>query len=71
MEKYTIAKSKNAYNIMEKDNHYIIRTYDDYEKAKKIKKKLNGGSGFDGFTPLFFTENYFKHKYKKEQSKEE
>jgi hypothetical protein len=71
MERYSVVKENNTYNIMEKDNQYIIRSYNSYKKAKHIKNRLNGGGGFNGFTPLFFTENYFQHKYKKDQSKEE
>lgn len=65
MEKYKIVKSESKFHIMETDNDYIIRIYDNYNNAKKIKHKLNNGSGFDGFTPLFFTENYSTTKYNK------
>lgn len=71
MEKYSIVKVNDKFNVMEKDNKYIIRTYSNYKKANYIKKLLNNGGGFNGFTPLFFTEDYFQHKYKKDLSQEE
>lgn len=50
------------YKIVEKDNHYVvfetateheIATFNEKQKAKAFMRKLNMGSGFDGWTPHF------------------
>lgn len=71
MQRYTIVKINNKFNIMEQENSRVINSYDSYKNAKKIKHLLNNGSGFNGFTPMFFTENHLSHKYKVEELNEE
>lgn len=66
MEKYKIVKNNEKYHIMEHQNEFIVKTYDDYTQAKKTKNHLNNGGGFNGFTPLFFTEPKYKTKHSEE-----
>ena len=71
MQRYTIQKNDNKFNIMEQNNDRVIESYEHYKDAKRIKHLLNNGSGFNGFTPTFFTENRLSHKYKAKKLNED
>jgi hypothetical protein len=58
---YTLKKADTAYNIYEKSSDVLIELSFEEKKAKDLCRKLNLGSGFNGWTPLFFAE---KHKIK-------
>ena len=46
----------NKYNIMENETGNVIVIEDNEKNIKTICRKLNLGSGFNGFTPQFFSE---------------
>lgn len=47
------------YGIFEHQTEQVIMTCKDQFHAQVVKTKLNGGSGFDGWTPAFMLEKYF------------
>lgn len=56
---YRIEKQKSGKyhvieNVPELGEDRVIMSYDDPDTAKKLKKFLNLGGGFAGFTPGFF-----------------
>jgi len=54
---YSVVKSnKNFYNLLEKDTGLVIELSETEKRARDYCRKLNLGSGFNGFTPTFFTE---------------
>lgn len=48
-------KVNGKFVIEEKETGLEIQKYLDQQKAKQTLRNLNMGSGFDGFTPNFFT----------------
>jgi len=58
---YSVIKNtKGLYDIIEKDSGVTIRLdYIDESKIRGICRKLNLGSGFVGYTPLFIAEKLF------------
>jgi hypothetical protein len=61
---YILKKTDVAYNIYEKGSDVLIELSLEEKKAKDLCRKLNLGSGFNGWTPTFFA---VKHKVKEEQ----
>ncbi len=58
-----IVKKTNAtaaYNIYEKGGDVLIELSFEEKKAKDLCRKLNLGSGFNGWTPMFFA---VKHEF--------
>jgi hypothetical protein len=55
---YVLKKSDTAYNIYEKSSDVLIELSLEEKKAKDLCRKLNLGSGFNGWTPLFFAVKY-------------
>jgi hypothetical protein len=51
---YTLKKTDTAYDIYEKNSDVTIELSFEEKKAKDLCRKLNLGSGFNGWTPLFF-----------------
>jgi len=58
---YDVLKKKNGFDIVEKNTETTLQLSYNNAKAKSICESLNSGSGFDGWTPSFFSEN-FKNK---------
>lgn len=58
---YSVRKHNNQYHIIEKDTGYSINIFKTQDKARELCRSLNLGSGFDGYTPAFFLED-FKQK---------
>jgi len=52
---YKTEKDKNEYTIKEMNTDLIVYKNDNTEIVRSICRKLNLGSGFNGFTPIFFT----------------
>lgn len=52
---YSVKKSNDQYDILEKDSGILIETHGDEKNARDICRKLNLGSGFEGWTPTFFS----------------
>jgi hypothetical protein len=55
---YILKKTDIAYHIYEKSSDILIELNFDEKKAKDLCRKLNLGSGFNGYTPSFFAEKY-------------
>lgn len=55
---YKVITEKNVYNILEKESDVTIDLRIDEKKARDLCRKLNLGSGFNGWTPLFFASKY-------------
>jgi hypothetical protein len=51
---YVLKKSDTVYNIYEKGSDVLIELSLEEKKAKDLCRKLNLGSGFNGWTPPFF-----------------
>jgi hypothetical protein len=54
MIKYKISKIKKQYHVIEKATDIVIRKYKYKKDAVRFGNFLNGGGGFNGFTPNFF-----------------
>jgi hypothetical protein len=52
---YSVKKQEDGYDILEKDTGTLIHLSCDETKARDICRKMNLGSGFNGWTPTFFT----------------
>lgn len=52
---YRVNENKNIFEIVEKGSELVVTTRKDKNEAVKLCRSLNLGSGFDGFTPQFFT----------------
>jgi hypothetical protein len=55
MMSYSVIKNdKNLYDIFEKDSEVVIEVCKhDEDEARSVCRKLNLGSGFNGWTPEF------------------
>jgi hypothetical protein len=56
MSYVTVKSSGNEYDLLEKDTNILIKLEKTENDARDICRKLNLGSGFEGFTPPFFAE---------------
>lgn len=56
MSYVTVKSSDNEYDLLEKDTNITIKLEKPENDARDICRKLNLGSGFEGFTPPFFAE---------------
>ncbi len=52
---YSVKKSKGQYDILEKESGTLIEMRCDEKNARDTCRKLNLGSGFEGWTPTFFS----------------
>lgn len=52
---YSVKKHEDGYDILEKDTGLLIKLSCSEEKARNLCRKMNLGSGFNGWTPPFFT----------------
>lgn len=59
---YILKKNDTAYNIYEKDSDVLIELSFEEKKAKDLCRKLNLGSGFNGWTPSFFAAKHEVHE---------
>lgn len=51
---YAVKEKQGSFDIYEKNNDVLIELKAEEKKAKDLCRKLNLGSGFNGWTPLFF-----------------
>lgn len=58
---YRVNENKNLFEIVEKGSELVVAARKDKNEAVKLCRSLNLGSGFDGFTPPFFTLVYPDH----------
>ena len=54
--KYRVNKKNNKYEVIEKENDIVLKTFKRYIEAKQMQLHLNFGGGFDGCTPEFMRE---------------
>jgi len=52
---YSVKKNKNQYDILEKNTGTLIQIGYSEKNARNTCRKLNLGSGFEGWTPPFFS----------------
>ncbi len=55
---YRVNDNKGLFEIIEKGSELIVAKNAEKDVATKLCRSLNLGSGFDGFTPTFFTLKY-------------
>ena len=53
-----VADAKGAYNILENDTSTVIELGFPVNRARDLCRKMNLGSGFNGWTPLFLAPSY-------------
>ena len=54
----TLKSSDDFFDVLEKNTDIIIELKRDEKTIRDICRKLNLGSGFEGFTPPFFAEKF-------------
>ena len=53
---YIVKEQNGTFDIYEKDTEVLIELNFDEKRAKDLCRKLNLGSGFNGWTPMFVAE---------------
>jgi hypothetical protein len=51
------AGKENHYSIFETSTEQVLKTFDNFNEARKFMRHLNLGGGFDGWTPSFLLKN--------------
>lgn len=52
---YKVETKNDTSMVIETATEQIIKIFKDSDEAKKLKRSLNLGGAFDGWTPSFFT----------------
>lgn len=65
---YSVRKRKESYFIYEKETNQMIYKSENESVARRYCRALNLGSGFNGYTPCFFTQT-FSYKQKERPSR--
>jgi hypothetical protein len=60
---YAVKETSGQFDVYEKGNDVIIELKTNEKKAYELCRKLNLGSGFNGWTPGFFTTKYETTEY--------
>ena len=55
---YRVNEKNGLFEIIEKGSELVVAIKNEKDTATKLCRSLNLGSGFDGFTPPFFTLKY-------------
>lgn len=55
---YKVVKNNESFDIYEKDSDVLIDLDTTEENARNLCRKMNLGSGFNGWTPPFFAVKY-------------
>lgn len=55
---YKVNKSGNAFDVYEIDSDVLIELSASESRARDVCRKLNLGSGFNGWTPPFFAAKF-------------
>lgn len=58
---YNVKQKSGIFEIVERGTDLVVATRTNNEEARKLARSLNLGSGFNGFTPTFFTLVYPDH----------
>lgn len=59
---YSVKKSEGQFDILEKESGTLIEIRSDEKHARDTCRKLNLGSGFEGWTPTFFSKKTTNEK---------
>lgn len=59
---YIVKENKGSYDILEKDSDTVLELSTDEKRARDLCRKLNLGSGFNGWTPSFFAIKHQKRE---------
>lgn len=54
---YHIEKNSEGWFVVETETDHVVSFHQSSITAKSQMRRLNSGSGFDGFTPAFFALN--------------
>lgn len=55
---YNVKEKDGIFEIIERGSDLVVATRKSNDEARKLARSLNLGSGFNGFTPTFFTLKY-------------
>lgn len=55
---YAVKENNGSFDIYEKNSDVLIELKSEEKRAKDLCRKLNLGSGFNGWTPPFFAVKY-------------
>jgi hypothetical protein len=55
---YKIVQSTDRYSIFETSTDQIIKTFLNFNDARKFLRHMNLGGGFDSWTPNFFLRDF-------------
>jgi hypothetical protein len=58
---YNVKQKSGTFEIIERDTNLVVASKNTNEEARSMARSLNLGSGFNGFTPTFFTLAYPDH----------
>jgi hypothetical protein len=59
---YRVVEDDKLNKIVEKETDLVVAKIPSSRQARKLCRSLNLGSGFNGFTPMFFTLEYKQTK---------
>lgn len=60
---YFVKRDSTGYLVIEKATEHVVASFSKHDEAKNLSKRLNAGTGFDGWTPAFIlqsTKNNFE-----------
>ena len=46
-------KPNKQFQVIEQSTQYVLKTFPEYNEARKFARFQNSGGGFNGFTPAF------------------
>lgn len=55
MNNYIVEEDDTVFSVVEKTTETVVYQAKKLEQAKQMCSRLNSGTGFQGFTPTFFT----------------
>ena len=55
---YAVKENTNQFDVYENTSNVLIELQTSESHARELCRKLNLGSGFNGWTPPFFSEKY-------------
>jgi hypothetical protein len=58
---YTVKEKSGLFEIVERATDLVVVSRNNMVEATRLAKSLNRGSGFDGYTPTFFSLTYPDH----------
>lgn len=61
---YAVKETKGSFEIVELSTDLVVTSRNNMTEATRLAKSLNGGHGFNGYTPMFFTLAYPDHAEK-------